>query len=167
MNNLVTVANKLTLKKSNTEKFPFSAVSWMGDIFLPQFPLQCQYHEFGIYLIWKFIFLLNTDISSIQNIGLKVKIVCQGCNSISILRLQKDKVKVAQSCLTLHDPMDYTIHGILQARRLEWVAFPFSRGSSQPRNWTQVSRIASGFFTSSATREALRKINGLLRLLMV
>ena len=44
------------------------------------------------------------------------------------------KVKVAQNCLTLYDPMDYTVHGILQARILEWVAFPFSRGSSQPRD---------------------------------
>ena len=40
------------------------------------------------------------------------------------------------------DPMDYTIHGILQARILGWVAFPFSRGSSQPRDQTQVSHIA-------------------------
>ena len=39
-------------------------------------------------------------------------------------------------------------HGILQARILEWVAFPFSRGSSQPKDQTQVSRIAGGFFTS-------------------
>ena len=44
------------------------------------------------------------------------------------------KVKVAQSCLTLCDPTDYTAHGILQARILECVAFPFSRGSSQPRD---------------------------------
>ena len=44
------------------------------------------------------------------------------------------KVKVTQSCLTLCNPMDYTVHGILQARILEWVAFPFSRGSSQPRD---------------------------------
>jgi len=51
------------------------------------------------------------------------------------------------------DPRDYTVHGILQARMLEWVAFPFSRGSSQPRDQTQVSRIAGGFFTSWATRE--------------
>ena len=58
------------------------------------------------------------------------------------------KVKVAQSCLTLCDPMDYTVHGILQARILEGVAFPFSRGSSQPRDATQVSRIAGRFFTS-------------------
>ena len=49
------------------------------------------------------------------------------------------KVKGAQSCLTLCYPMDYTVHGILQARILEWVAFPFSRGSSQPRDGTQVS----------------------------
>ena len=62
----------------------------------------------------------------------------------------KVKVKVAQSCPTLFDPMDYTVHGILQARILEWVAFPFSGGgggSSQPRDRTQVSCIADGFFT--------------------
>ena len=43
------------------------------------------------------------------------------------------KVKVDELCLTLCDPMDYTVHGILQARILEWVTLPFSRGSSQPR----------------------------------
>ena len=66
----------------------------------------------------------------------------------------KVKVKVIQLYPTLCDPMDYTIHEILQARILEWVAFPFSRGSSQPRDQNQVSRIAGGFFTSWATREA-------------
>ena len=60
-----------------------------------------------------------------------------------------------QSCSTLCNPMDYTVQGILQARILEWVAFPFSRGSSQPRDRTQVSHIAGGFFTSWAIREAL------------
>ena len=64
------------------------------------------------------------------------------------------KVKVAQSCPDLCDPMGYTVHGILQARILEWVAFPFSRGSSQPRDWTQVPPIAGRFFTSRATRES-------------
>ena len=49
--------------------------------------------------------------------------------------------------------MDYTVHGILQARILQWVAIPFSRGSSQPRDQTQVSHIVGGFFTSWATRE--------------
>ena len=50
--------------------------------------------------------------------------------------------KVAQLCPTLCNPMDHTVHGILQARILEWVAFPFFRGSSQTRDWAQVSRIA-------------------------
>ena len=67
------------------------------------------------------------------------------------------KAKVIQSCPTLWicEPMDYTVHGILRARILEWVVFPFSRGSSQPRDRSQVSYIASGFFTSCATRGAL------------
>ena len=50
--------------------------------------------------------------------------------------------------------MDYTIYGILQARILERVAFPFSRGSSQPRDQTQVSRTAGKISTSWATKEA-------------
>ena len=70
------------------------------------------------------------------------------------------KVKVAQSCPTLCDPVDYTVHGILQARILEWVDFPFSRGSSQPKDQTQISRIAGGFFTSWATREAQENWSG-------
>ena len=53
----------------------------------------------------------------------------------------KVKVKVAQSCPTLCNPMGYTVHGILQARILEWVAFPFSRGSSQSMDRTQVSPL--------------------------
>ena len=57
-------------------------------------------------------------------------------------------VKVAQSCPTLCDPMDYTVRGILQARILEWVAVPFSRGSFLPRNRTQVSHIVGRFFAS-------------------
>ena len=55
---------------------------------------------------------------------------------------------IIQSCLTLCDPVDYTVLGILQARILEWVTFPFSSGSFQPRDQTQVSRIAGGFLTS-------------------
>ena len=66
----------------------------------------------------------------------------------------KVKLKVTQSCLALCDPMVYTVHGILQARILEWVAMPCSRGSSQPGDQPQVSRIAGRFFTSWATREA-------------
>ena len=68
--------------------------------------------------------------------------------------------KVAQSCLTLHDSRDCSlpgscVHGLFQTRILEWVAMPFSRGSSQPGDRTQVSHMAGGFFTSRATREAL------------
>ena len=51
-------------------------------------------------------------------------------------------MKVAQLCPTLWDPVDYTVHGILQARILEWVAIAFSRGSSQSRGWTQVSHFS-------------------------
>ena len=71
------------------------------------------------------------------------------------------EIKVTKSCPTLCDPMDYTVHGILQSRILEWVAVPFYRRSSQPRDWTQVSCIASGFFTSWATKHLLHecKIN--------
>ena len=68
--------------------------------------------------------------------------------------LESMKVKVTQ-CPTLCSPMDCTVHGILQARILEWVVFPFSRGSSQPTDRTQVSRIAGRFLISWATREAL------------
>ena len=67
-------------------------------------------------------------------------------------------LSVIQSCLTLCDPMDCrspdsSVHGILQARILEWVAIPFSRGSSQPRDRTQVSCTAGRFFPTGATRE--------------
>ena len=65
------------------------------------------------------------------------------------------KVKVAQSCPTLCNPIDYIVHGLLQARILEWVAYSFSRDSSWPRNWTGVSCITGGFFTNWAMREAL------------
>ena len=67
------------------------------------------------------------------------------------IRLEVKWVKVALSCPTLCDPMDYTVCGILQARILEWVAFPFSRQSSQPRDQTQISRVEGRFFTSWAT----------------
>ena len=67
---------------------------------------------------------------------------------------------VAQSCPTVYDPMDCSppgssVHGILQAGILEWVAMPSARGSSQPRDGSQVSCIAGGFFTIWATRESL------------
>ena len=127
-----------------------------------------------------------------------------GCHFLLQSMKVKSESEVTQSCPTLHDPMDCSppgssVHGILQARVLEWVAiafselccsnqqgkseshsvvfdslqphglyspwnypgqntgvgtFPFFRGSSQPRDWTQVSHIAGRSFTSWATREA-------------
>ena len=67
-------------------------------------------------------------------------------------------VLVAQSYPTLCDPMDCGLpgssaHGIFQARILEWIAIPFSRGSSQPRDGTQISCITGRFFTIGATRD--------------
>ena len=57
-------------------------------------------------------------------------------------------MKGAQSCPTLSHHMDDTVHGILQARILEWGAIPFSRGSSQPRDQNQVTLITGTFFIS-------------------
>ena len=78
---------------------------------------------------------------------------CGGFSSVKVL--------VAQSCPTLCDPMNCSpsgsyVHGILQARILEWVAMPFSRGSSWPRNQTRVSCISGRFFTVWATSEAFQ-----------
>ena len=78
-----------------------------------------------------------------------------------MFKLDLEKVEepeVTQSCLTLCDPMDCSlpassIHGIFQARTVEWVAISFSRGFSQPRDWTQVSHIIGRRFTVWATGE--------------
>ena len=71
---------------------------------------------------------------------------------IEMIGSEKSKSEVTQLCLTLCDPMDCSlsgssVHRILQARILEWVAISFSRGSSQPRDQTQVYRIAGRRFT--------------------
>ena len=73
---------------------------------------------------------------------------------------------VTQSCPTLGNPMNCSplapvSMGILQARMLEWAAMPSSRGSSQPRDQTQVSCIVGGFFTTWATRKAQEYWSGL------
>ena len=78
------------------------------------------------------------------------------------------KVLVTQLCLTLCDPMDCSlpsssVHGILQAKILEWVAIPFSRGSSLPRDQTRVSCTAGRFFTIRATRKVSKTIRGQIR----
>ena len=79
-------------------------------------------------------------------------------NPITSTEIEK-KSEVAQLCLTLCNPMDCSIpgssvHGIFQARVLEWVAISFSRESSQPRDRTWVAHIAGRHFTIWATRDA-------------
>ena len=79
----------------------------------------------------------------------------------------KKESEVVQSCPTLCDPMDYSplgssVHGIFQARILEWVSISFSRGSSWPRDRTQVSCIAGRRFTNWATREAHLDVEGVI-----
>ena len=79
------------------------------------------------------------------------------------------KLLLTQSCLTLWDPMDCSlpassVHGILQARILEWVAMSFSRGSSWLRDQTWVSCIAGRFFTIWATKETRFLLRGISRM---
>ena len=71
-------------------------------------------------------------------------------NKFDYIQVQMYEKWKSFSCVNSLGP--HTVHGILQAMILEWVAFPFSKGSSQPRDRTQVSHIAGGFFTSWATR---------------
>ena len=85
-------------------------------------------------------------VSGDQSIGASV--------SASVLQMNVN-MKVAQSSVGLFaTPWTIYVHEIFQARIMEWVAFPFSRASSQPRDWSQVFTIADRFFTSWATREA-------------
>ena len=89
-----------------------------------------------VYVCWYVLGDLEGHLLLLEDTNLRVKVILFY------------SVKVSQSCPTLCNPMDYTVHGILQARVLEWVAFPFFRGSSQPRDRTQNSHIEGGFFTS-------------------
>ena len=95
----------------------------------------------------------STANDEVKQIGLKLILkIYKQLMQLYLQHIRVVKVKVTQSCPTLCDPMDYTVHGILQARILEWVAIPFFRGSSQPGDQTQVSHIAGGFFTRSLSR---------------
>ena len=117
--------------------------------------------------VWQLCFLFNRLLSKLElnvaqhhllSLSLWLDPECLPSGHCFIV----SEVKVAQSCPTLCDPMDYTLHGILQATILEWVALPFSRGSFQPRDRTQISHIAGGFFTSWAISEAQREATSLL-----
>ena len=74
--------------------------------------------------------------------------------------VERKESEVTQSCPTLCNPTDcslsgFSVHGIFQARVLEWVAISIPRGSSRPRNWTQVSCIAGRYFNLWVTRDSL------------
>ena len=117
--------------------------------------------EFGVsYLASTQIFIFTTHLRSLQ-----FKYFCFRILNFdypvghlkSVFR--NGEVKVTQSCPTLWDPMDCSlpgssVHRTFQVRELEWVAMSFSRGSSQPRDQTQVSCMAGRFFTIWVTREA-------------
>ena len=118
--------------------------------FLPPKWPSCQDSKYGCFPGWWAVYSIRqTPQDGVSLLFSHISPVTSQERNVNV------NVKVAQSCLTLCKPMDYTVHGILQARILEWVAFPFSRGSSQPRDRTQVFHIAGGFFTSWATKEAL------------
>ena len=135
---------------------------------LPSFPFQFSVtHQIILYVFHKEATALN-----FYSPLFKVSVLVHFNNEPSILREKWTSLilsvfrgifwyffslSITQSCLTLCNPMDYTVHGILQARILEWVAFSFSWGSSQPRDQTQVSRIADRFITNWAIREAPKK----------
>ena len=141
--------------------FFFSVLS--APILLSSVPWSIKSPRQTMTVFWRFIHSLNTYLSKArdgpgimvgvgENDGRCVSAIMEDtqkkCHDVGMLAL----LKVTQSCLTLCNLMDYTVLGILQARILEWVAFPFSRASSQPRDRAQVSHIG--------TREALEYWSG-------
>ena len=102
--------------------------------------------------------LSNSDVKLLwqEKLGLASRLIIKlkdNACSCEQLKIDSDCLhneSESESCSVESDSMGYTVHGILQARILEWVGFPFSRGSSQPRDRTQVSCIAGGYFTSWA-----------------
>ena len=106
--------------------------------------------------------LSREGLSLPSGFGLSCKEPCHSKHTLprtAYTQQQMELVLATQSCLTLCNPMECSppgssVHGIFQARILEWVAISFSRGSVLPRNQTQVSRLACRFFSVLATREA-------------
>ena len=130
--------------------------------------MQDQYLKLKFFLVIIFILFFTLSIRK-KLLGLKVKVnkpfPCMStyllvCHLVKTVTVTLCLCLVAQSCPTLCDPMDYIAHqaplstGTPQARILEWVAMPSFRGSSLPRDQTQVSCSAGRFFTLWATREA-------------
>ena len=112
--------------------------------------LECISHQAYVLLVTKTI---SKQISQVSDYSAFPCI--RSCKKQGSLR----KAKVIQSCPTVCNPMDCTVHGILQARILEQAAVPFSRGSSQTRDQTQISHTAGGFFPSELPGKSSLKKN--------
>ena len=104
------------------------------------------------FLLWNFPLISNSTSLSLTFVPRQWGSQYRFCKCV--VKFKGINVKVTQLCLILCDPIDCTVHRILQARIPERVAVPFSRGSSQPRDRTQVSHTGGRLFTSWATREA-------------
>ena len=104
----------------------------------------CSHEIKRCLLLWRKAMTNLDSILKSRDITLQTKLslVKDVVFQVVMFWCEKLKVKLAQSWPTLCVPMDYIVHGILQPRILEWVAFPLSRGSPQPRDWTQVSHIS-------------------------
>ena len=111
-------------------------------------------HFFFFPLVfWVRFFLFSSSLKWLLGVELypTAQKICSSSNPPNLVMWAVLKIKWK----SLSHVRLFAVHGILQARILEWVALPFSRGSSQPRDRTQVSGTAGGLFTSWAPREAL------------
>ena len=135
------------------------------------FPLRSEVRQEWVFLPFLINILLKVILRDTVKKKNKKYTDCKGRNkTISILKLHSlvyikfwkwKWSEVVQSCPTFCDPVDYrlpgiSVHGILQARILEWVTISFSRGSSRPRDRTRVSWVGGRCFNLWATREALK-----------
>ena len=137
--------------RGNTGCYLFMYHSWCYKISWWLFPLAYTLFLKNLVLHWE---SLSSSCSAFR-----VRLCLCLNDELKVIPV-KSEVKVSQSCPTLCDLMDYSlpassVSGILQTSILEWVIVLFSRGSSQPRDWTQVSCIAGRLFTIWATKEAL------------
>ena len=106
--------------------------------------------EWGVETVTNFVFL-SSKITVDSDCSHEIKKIC----SLEEMKVAHSVMSDISVIICNSNCNNYTIHGILQARILEWVAFLFSRGSSQPRDQTQVYCVAGRHFTSWVTKEAL------------
>ena len=129
----------------------YFAVIWSFLIYLSPVPIVSTFHLVS-HVYWPISQTQNVPDWSFPSSPFRAQLNNQGAFTFHVLD--------TQLCLTLCDPMDgslpsSSVHGIFQARILEWFSISFSRGSSWPRDWTQVSCIAGKFLIDWATRVAL------------